>query len=328
MASDFADPVDSTVVTAEGVVPCADLAATLAFFTDRLDFRVDSIRPADDPRVAIVSRPGLRLRLERIGPDAVATAPAPAFVVSRASEQPWRDGRAGMRYRDLIPGRAGGRMIGSHISIDAGGAVADWVHFHRIDWQWIYCRAGWVTVLYEDQGPALTLRAGDCVLQPPEIRHRVLECSPGLEVIEFAAPADHETVADHALALPTSHPRPERDFAGQRFVHHRAEAAAWTQDADGFESRELGLAAASTGRVRARVLRPGPARAAGATPREHGFDLHAFVVLAGSVVLSTSAHGAPRLGPGDAALVPRGERFAFAERSPDLELLEVTSPAE
>jgi hypothetical protein len=37
-----------------------------------------------------------------------------------------------MRYRDLIPGGSGGRYIASHITIDEGGPVSDWVHFHRI----------------------------------------------------------------------------------------------------------------------------------------------------------------------------------------------------
>ena len=52
-----------------------------------------------------------------------------------------------------------------------------------------------------------------------EIRHRVLECSPGLEVIEVSCPAEHETLADFELELPTPDVRPDRDFGGQRFAH-------------------------------------------------------------------------------------------------------------
>ena len=33
------------------------------------------------------------------------------FVLTRAHEQPWHVGRAGLSYRDLIPGRLGGRFI-------------------------------------------------------------------------------------------------------------------------------------------------------------------------------------------------------------------------
>ena len=52
----------------------------------------------------------------------------------------------------------------------------------------IYVRRGWVRVVYEDQGEPFVMHEGDLVLQPPEIRHRVLESSPGLEVIEIGAP--------------------------------------------------------------------------------------------------------------------------------------------
>ena len=93
-----------------------------------------------------------------------------------------------MLYRDLIPGRLGGRYIASHITIPEGGPVADWVHFHRIAVQMIVVRRGWVRVVYEDQGEPFVMNAGDLVLQPPEIRHRVLESSPGLEVVEIGCP--------------------------------------------------------------------------------------------------------------------------------------------
>ena len=185
---------------------------TMGFFTGRLGFRIESIHPADDPALAVISGHGLRLRLQRgadgaagtlrlscrdplawgarelVAPngtriDLVAAHPAlvvppprPEFVVNRRQGgAPWREGRAGMRYRDLLPGRQGGRFVAAHIAIPGGGPVADYVHFHRVRFQLIYCLEGWASVVYEDQGPPFTLRAGDCVLQPPEIRHRVLE---------------------------------------------------------------------------------------------------------------------------------------------------------
>src|SRR5690349_7367988 len=102
-----------------------------------------------------------------------------------------------MRYRDLLPGRQGGRFIASAIRIDQGGPVPDYVHYHRVRFQLLYCVRGWVRVVYEGQGDPFVMAPGDCVLQPPRIRHRVLESSPGLEVIEVAGPAEHETLADH-----------------------------------------------------------------------------------------------------------------------------------
>ena len=146
--------------------------------------------PRDDPAVATVSAHGLRLRLERGSaaapgqlrllcrtPDAFAdgrrelTAPngtrilivdanpplemprtEHAFVVRRLTDNtPWVIGRAGMRYRDLIPGRLGGSIIASHIRIPDAGPVPDMVHYHTIGFQLIFCYSGWVRLVYEDQ---------------------------------------------------------------------------------------------------------------------------------------------------------------------------------
>lgn len=104
----------------------------------------------------------------------------------------------------------------------------------------IFCYRGWVKVVYEDQGEPFILQAGDCVLQPPEIRHRVLESSPGLEVIEIGCPAEHATLAEQVITLPTPQFLPDRDFAGQLFVRHQAESATWLPwRYDGFEYRDL-----------------------------------------------------------------------------------------
>ena len=131
----------------------------------------------------------------------------PTFSLVRSGDG-FGIGRAGMEYRDLLPGRAGGRFIASHIRILGGGDVADSVHFHRIRFQMIFCARGWVDLVYEDQGEPFRLEAGDCVLQPPEIRHRVLRSSPGLEVIEIGCPAEHDTFIEHVIELPTPDRRP------------------------------------------------------------------------------------------------------------------------
>lgn len=176
------------------------------------------------------------------------------MTVSRLADARWEVGRAEMLYRDLVPGQDGGRLIASHIKIPAGGPVPDWVHFHTVSFQIIYCWRGWVRVVYEDQGPPFVLEAGDCVLQPPRIRHRVLECSPGLEVVEVASPAEHATAADPDLALPTAALRPERTFEGQCFLRHRAAGATWLREGS-LEWRDLGIAGATGGLVSARVAR-------------------------------------------------------------------------
>jgi quercetin dioxygenase-like cupin family protein len=313
---------------ADEVLFCADLDQAIAVFV-RLGLRLDSISPADDPYIASLSGHGERVRLRRLGTDELdpdlVPALRPAFVIARANRAAWRTGRAGMRYRDLIPDRQGGRYIASHIRIDEGGPVSDYVHFHAIQLQLIYCYKGWVRVVYEDQGEPFVMHAGECVLQPPGIRHRVLEASPGLEVIEVAAPAIHTTHVEHELVLPTPARRPDREHGGQRFVRHLPAAAHFAPDRiTGLDACELGIAAATSGLAAAHVLRARPPDDAG-QPRAyvHDAELWFHVVLRGDLTLD-EAH---RLGPGDAFVIPAARPFAWSGASPDLELLRVALPA-
>lgn len=82
-----------------------------------------------------------------------------------------------MAYRGLIPGRLGGAFIASHIRIVEGGPVPDYVHFHGIGFQAIFCRAGWVRVAYEGQRAALVMQPGECVPQPREVTLPAELCS-------------------------------------------------------------------------------------------------------------------------------------------------------
>jgi quercetin dioxygenase-like cupin family protein len=179
----------------------------------------------------------------------------PAFELTRIADTGWDVGRAEMLYRDLLPSRQGGRFIASHIRIPDAGPVPDEVHYHNIRFQLIFCVAGWVRLVYQGQGDPFVLAAGDCVLQPPGIRHRVLESSGGLEVVEVTCPATLETLFDPEMSLPT--PREDRDFEGQWFVFHRAAEATWTpwRRDSGFECRDTGIGSATGGLVGARVVR-------------------------------------------------------------------------
>jgi len=196
--------------------------------------------------------------------------------------------------------------------------VPDYVHYHKVRFQLIYCLRGWVRVVYEDQGPPFVMEAGDCVLQPPEIRHRVLEASPGLEVIEISAPAEHETWVDHDLELPTPAVRPERDFGGQRFRVHRSRRGPGPEDhGDGGPVRDTGIAAASGGIVSARVLRP-------TTEVIPPAGLRVLIVLVGTVELHREAGEIDALGMGDAVVIPPGGSCRLERGTGDPELLEVT----
>ncbi len=317
---------DSEPVT----LPCANLDAAIAFYTHERGFRLDMIMPADAPHTALVSRGAITLRLQAPrGHDVPAALPAnwPALVLRRAADNcAWPEGRAGMQYRDLIPGRVGGGVIASHIRIPAGGPVSDYVHYHKVGFQMIHCRRGWVRVVYEDQGPAFVMHAGDCVLQPPTIRHRVLESSAGLEVIEVGSPAVHETWHDHAMELPTSQLASERTFGGQRFVRHRASNAAWHRaGASGFEFSDSGIADATDGRASVRVLRATSStnpHAAYSAARDRDKDVVFMFVLGGQLQLRCEAFGLHTLQADDACTLPPGIDYVVDATAP-CEILEV-----
>jgi len=337
---------------AEVVLRCRELAQCVDFFVD-LGFRLERIFPADEPRTASLAGHGLALRLERAdvdggghlripaararelcapngtriefaAPAAVTTEPRPAtFVLRRNDADPaaWHTGRAGMRYRDLVPGRQDGRLIASQIRIARGGQVPDYVHHHAVAAQVIHCRTGAVRVVYEDQGEPFWLRAGDCVLQPPGIRHRVLECTDGLEVIEVAAPADHETWVEHDLALPTPEVHADRAFAGQRFARHSANGAVlrpW--DLAGFDARETGFADASRGAIGVRIVCCSANGARGIL--RHSDPLRFWFVLRGGIDLEQGG-ARHRLEEGDAVVLPPAMPYGLGGATGGTEILEV-----
>lgn len=325
-------------------------------------FRIDQIFPADDPATAILSAHGITLRLERTatgtsgaririegghetrtvdGPDGLTLAfqqihddvavpdLAPGFVFTPAAGDT-QVGRAGMVYRDLIPNRLGGRFIASHITITDGGPVPDYVHHHHIRFQMIFCHRGWVDVVYEDQGPPFRLEAGDAVLQPPHIRHRVLESSANCEVVEIGCPAEHQTIADHTLELPTPTVDPDRDFGGQKFVRHHEAKASWqpmTADWAGWVTRDTGVGKATSGVAGCRVIRPGGAATqATFTPHEDEFRFH-YVRRGTATLLAPGQFDGP-VEVDDSFVIPAGQPWRLHQTTEDFELLEVTLPAQ
>ncbi len=310
------------------VMACSDLDVAIAFYTGPIGFRLDMIMPADAPRIALLSGDGITLRLEvRDEHDPLLVLPESAyeFVITRDdAADAWITGRAGMQYRDLIPGRLGGRVIASHIRIPNGGPVPDYVHYHKVGFQLIYCKHGWARVVYEDQGPPFVMQAGDCVLQPPTIRHRVLEASPGLEVIEISSPAGHETWHDHTLDLPTAQLSPNRIYGGQSFVRHIAADAVWKRDEiAGCNFRDTGISQATDGLASVRVLRVMPdADGAHVTTQSHNGDFLFLFVLDGRLDLVSPTFGTHTLEMGDACGISEAADCALEARLP-ADVLEV-----
>lgn len=258
----------------------------------------------------------------------------PSFVIQRLMQggsSQWDAGRAGMLYRDLIPERQGGSFIASHIRIPDAGEVPDNVHFHLVKFQIIYCVKSWVKLVYEDQGPPFIMREGDCVLQPPRIRHRVLECGAGLEVVEVGSPASHPTHFDNEMDLPTTTRCHEREWEGQRFVFHEAAKATWTPwRFEGFEARDTGIGSASKGLGQVTCVRPTSASSCVSLVRDAS-DLHFVFVLDGRVGIETeTAEGTsrlPALGRGDSFATSPDVGYSLHDCSDDLQFLEVTVTA-
>ena len=228
----------------QSIIPSKDLEEDIDRYI-RMGYRMDMIMPADAPRESVVSRNGESIRL-------LSNLPGSP---EGGTQKGWVTGRAGMMYRDLIPGRADGRIVASHIRLAEDGPVPDYVHYHKIQFQMIYCLRGRIRVVYEDQGPPFWLEPGDCVLQPTEIRHRVLESQGQAEVVEISMPAAHETWVEHEIELPTPDVRTDRDFDGQRFCRYVSANAEWHSDHEGFEYSDSGIAKATVGLANVRLVR-------------------------------------------------------------------------
>nr|WP_107846304.1 cupin domain-containing protein [Litoreibacter ponti] len=333
----------------------------MAFFIDTLGFRLDEIYPADDPAVAVLSGHGMRIRLDRAAeqppghvhlrctdPDGFAagarrlTSPSGttveiidadpvletpetqhAFLVRHLRDSDaWVIGRAGMRYRDLIPDRLGGSIIASHIRIPDGGPVPDMVHFHVVGFQLIFCLAGWVRLVYEDQGPPFVLEAGNAVIQPPQIRHRVLEASDNVEVLEIGVPAEHLTKIDHDMELPNGRSDPDRTWDGTRFIHFKAPEVSWGPwRLPGWEAQDTGIGAATAGVAGVKVVRPDGTAEAGWS--RHTTDILFTFVQSGEVTLDARGTPATRLSTGDAFVVPPHLETRLSAPSAECRLIEV-----
>ena len=349
-----------TPILAEFLLPTDELRDDLPFYTKTIGMRLENIFPADDPSVASFSGHGMRLRIEKgadvgvghlriltddvdgfadgareltapngtrvsivpLTPQLEQIATQHEFAVRRlADEAPWVIGRAGMHYRDLIPSRLGGSIIASHIRIPDGGPVPDMVHYHTVGFQLIFCYRGWVDVLYEDQGDMIRLHAGDCVTQPPGIRHRVVEASPNIEVIEIGVPAEHVTTIDHDFILPNGKGNPGREWEGQTFVHHVKETATWAPaHIPGFTSRDTGITAGTNGVAGIHVIR----RATGPSPIfSHNADIHFTFVMEGTMTLSAEGQEPRALQAGDGFVIPPDMKIQYLNPSEDVEFLEV-----
>ncbi|NQY07063.1 MAG: cupin domain-containing protein [Flavobacteriaceae bacterium] len=343
------------------VIACNVIQESIDFYSE-IGFRLEQIYPSDDPAVAIISGHGLVIRLDRtfsilhqtihivceqpevlfnrqtnfVAPEGTTIKIIPEktgytipdtlhkFEVKQLKENDsWVIGRAGMLYRDLIPDRLGGSIIASHIHIPNGGPVPDMVHYHTIGFQLIFCYQGWVKLVYEDQGQPFILKAGDCVTQPPEIRHRVLEASDNLQVIEIGIPSDHITTIDHDMELPNNTYNPDRLYQGQTFCHHQSETATWLNwKLKGMTYRDSGIWEATNQVADVKVVKAISSEE-NKTPLQHQFNIQFAFIMHGEIDLKhkDSNH---KLKIGDAFVVPPYEDYYIEKFTENSEILIVS----
>lgn len=123
-------------------------------------------------------------------------------TVSKAADAAYDAGLRGFfAYRDLGAREATGGSHAAHIirAVPGEGAKPQW-HTHDLAFQLVLVLRGWVRFEYEDIGEVL-LEPGDSVLQPPGVRHREVEHSDDLEMLEVTSPAHFRTAETAAPAM-------------------------------------------------------------------------------------------------------------------------------
>jgi mannose-6-phosphate isomerase-like protein (cupin superfamily) len=126
--------------------------------------------------------------------------PAPrkqSFVASHLNADAFEGGlRSYAKYRDLGIAAATSGLARAHVIKmipPCDPAVVSKRHYHDVEFQMIYVLKGWIKGEYDGAGE-VTMYEGSCWLQPPKIKHAVLDYSHDCELLEIILPADFDTV--------------------------------------------------------------------------------------------------------------------------------------
>jgi mannose-6-phosphate isomerase-like protein (cupin superfamily) len=119
-----------------------------------------------------------------------------SFVASHLKDAKFEQGlRHYAHYRDLGIAKATGGLAVAHVIRLIPPCIPEEVskrHYHDVDFQMIYVLKGWMKGEYD--GEIVTMHAGSCWLQPPKIKHTVLDYSDDCELLEIILPAEFDTV--------------------------------------------------------------------------------------------------------------------------------------
>ncbi len=119
------------------------------------------------------------------------------FVASHPSPDAFEQGlRRYAHYRDLGIAAATKGLARAHVIKmipPCDPAEVSKRHFHDVEFQMVYVLKGWIKSEFDGEG-VVTMREGSCWLQPPKIKHTVLDYSDDCELLEVILPADFDTV--------------------------------------------------------------------------------------------------------------------------------------
>ena len=123
--------------------------------------------------------------------------PKQTFNANHLREEDFRaDGlRTYAKYRDLGMSKASNGLLQAHVIRlvpPCDPKVVSKRHYHDVDVQMIYVLKGWIKGEYD--GQEVTVRQGGAWLQPPKIKHTVLDYSDDCELLEIVLPAEFKTV--------------------------------------------------------------------------------------------------------------------------------------
>ena len=119
------------------------------------------------------------------------------FTVSHHNEADFDPGlRRYAKYRDLGINAATNGLVQAHVVQFVPPCRPEEVsklHYHDCEFQMVYVLKGSIKTELEGPG-AITMRQGSCWIQPPRVKHKVLDYSDDCEVLEIVLPADFKTV--------------------------------------------------------------------------------------------------------------------------------------
>jgi mannose-6-phosphate isomerase-like protein (cupin superfamily) len=155
-----------------------------------------TVRKASRPSSKMSARRRLAAAKGKPKTKAKAAPRKQSFVASHLHPDAFAGGlRSYAKYRDLGMAAATNGLAQAHVIKmipPCDPAVVSKRHYHDVEFQMIYVLKGWISGEYD--GKIVTMREGSCWLQPPKIKHTVLDYSDDCELLEIILPAEFDTV--------------------------------------------------------------------------------------------------------------------------------------